>query len=242
MCLIHSDTISQLLFLWRCHAETNYAGCIICVCKYSLFCLLVCEVFFKFVSVLLRHTPEVIPIQKCYMNLGSILNSYGAMGILNSRYLKLAYVRIIYASFSIENCVYFACLCHVLRVTPFIEICWGEVRWPLWPVLPITTTSASVRDAFIQALRHVSNDVGCLEGGSTSVTVFCVCPNQDDVYHSNANAHNRTSVHVGFLTGSNISSNMLKCRHEVTGRTLIQISIWRRCTNVSWKHQTACGP
>jgi hypothetical protein len=45
-------------------------------------------------SVLHDLIPEVIPSQKCHVNIGLILSGYGATDIWNSRFVRLAASRI----------------------------------------------------------------------------------------------------------------------------------------------------
>jgi hypothetical protein len=45
-------------------------------------------VFGDFVPVFQYPIPEVIPSQKCHMNIGSLLNGYTAMDIWNSRWFE----------------------------------------------------------------------------------------------------------------------------------------------------------
>jgi hypothetical protein len=52
-------------------------------------------------SILHDLIPEIIPSQKCHMNVGPIVNCYGATDILNSRLMCLAASKIRLCRFSL---------------------------------------------------------------------------------------------------------------------------------------------
>jgi hypothetical protein len=112
-----------------------------------------------FMSVLQDLIPEVIPSQKCHMNIGLILNSYGAMDIWNLRWSEP------YVEHQGHSCVLqhwkfddveplFCLLCvH----TPCFSC--NPTQSPQWPTLCTTTTNPLIRILLIQVLHYVSAEI-----------------------------------------------------------------------------------
>jgi hypothetical protein len=59
----------------------------------TLYCFMLCRVSGDFVSIFQDLIPEVIPSQKCHMNMGPILSGYGGIGVWNVVWL----VQVIYS-------------------------------------------------------------------------------------------------------------------------------------------------
>lgn len=86
---------------------------------------------------------------------------------------------------------------------------WCEVRWPEWPVLRTTTTDPLARDRLIPVLRHVSTEIWSAPSLELHLLSWFVSFKSSFIYNSKSiTVENRTRVHMIFLSGNDLRSNM----------------------------------